>query len=282
MPFLNTLKTLTSIPGGRQSVNTLKTKSQAQLGTLAQAQQLGNPHGLANKAIQAAGSARGMHDKALGWVRGQLGYSTESIGDSSNYGPMPKTIKNQEWNTEKRNERWPIESRGQAKVAGNTSDYEMKPRENKHTIGESVSTMPDIEHFIANYVGNDAFGEPLLADRFLVAITNPKSATSENVLKNFGGPATQGEVDKITFFACRTTAFPGKEISTYQYTTHGAESDYPYIASYDNIDLSFTCSAASAIERRWFDGWMASVIDPESMSVGYKDDYSTSISIAIM
>ena len=189
MPFLNKLlpsaskrlgsvgKTLTNMPVGRQTINTLKTKSQAQLGTLAQAQQLGNPHGLANKAMQAAGSARSMHDKALGWVRGQLGYSTESIGDSSNNLPMPDTIKDQEqvrlyewW----RNQiRFPIEGKGQAEVTGNVSDFEMEPRKNNHTIGKSVSTMPDIEHFIANYVGNDAFGEPLLADRFLVAITNP-------------------------------------------------------------------------------------------------------------
>jgi hypothetical protein len=116
----------------------------------------------------------------------------------------------------------------------------------------------------------------------MVAITNPTSAYNPNVIEKFGSPTNQSTIDNITFFACRTTSLPGKEISTYQYTTHGAEHDYPYITSYDTIDMSFICSSASAIERRWFDGWMASIIDPETMSVGYKDDFSTNISIGIL
>ena len=253
-----------SIPGAGKiigkEVNDLKTKNQKGIDMLRNT-------GIAKKAINAT-------KQAEGWMREQLGYSTQSIGDVNTrpfanepYGPMPpRTHERRNFLTEppKNGFDTPGEDRSKLKGAGNKT-IEMKPQKSGHTVGISSSSMPDIEHFISNYIGNPIYGEPLLSDRFLVAITNPMSAYNPKIIEKFGGPKDQNTINDITFFACRTTSFPGKELSTYQYTTHGAESDYPYITSYDNIDMSFVCSSASAIERRWFDGWMSSVIDPETM-----------------
>ena len=46
--------------------------------------------------------------------------------------------------------------------------------------------------------------------------------------------------------------------------------------------MNFICTSGEAVEKRWFDGWMSSVIDPETMAVGYKSEFATNISIALL
>ena len=286
----NLTQIVRSIPGGSNAVNTLRTKSVKNLSQLATYGQQNSS--LVNTAIQGAGTLQSkgeeIHNKAMSWVRGKLGYSTESIGDlipmpetiPSNHIIPPATFDSHKPSYEQDGAQFPIPNRDAGNLEGEL--VEMKPVKHNHTVGAPGDGYPDIEHFISNYVGNAIYGEPMTSSRFLVLIRNPKSAKTKSILERFGGPTTQGTIDDITLFGCRSTSLPGKELQTYQYTTHGAESDYPYITSYDTMDINFTCTSAAAIEKRWFDGWMSSVIDPETMAVGYKDDFATEISIAIL
>ena len=116
------------------------------------------------------------------------------------------------------------------------------------------------------------YGEPLQTHRFTVLIHRLLA----------GIDITTNQKNDICLFACRNATFPGKTLSTYQWTTHGAEKDYPYISTYENIDLSFLCSSERALERHWFDHWMNNIINTDTMEVGYKNEYVSDIDIAML
>tara|TARA_Y100001938_G_scaffold88383_1_gene121175 strand:+ start:524 stop:1342 length:819 start_codon:yes stop_codon:yes gene_type:complete len=134
----------------------------------------------------------------------------------------------------------------------------------------------------------NTYGEPLITHSFSVLIHKTGSG-SELIDDEDWGPNTyiwntsefnNEEITKMCLFACRSATFPGKALSTYQWTTHGAEKDYPYISTYENIDLSFMCST-TAHEREFFDGWMNEIIGVNSHTVAYKDEYVCDIDIAL-
>ena len=82
----NLTKILRSIPGGRKSAKQMaKGAATTARGVISNQMRgydmipaLGS---VANVAKRATSGASNVHDKALAWARGKLGYSTESIGD---------------------------------------------------------------------------------------------------------------------------------------------------------------------------------------------------------
>ena len=147
------------------------------------------------------------------------------------------------------------------------------PHEREWVIEADINHLrysADIDRFFSSYM--NIYGEPLQTHRFTVMV--------HKILQ--GSPLSNTHRNDICLFACRNASFPGKTLSTYQWTTHGAEKDYPYISTYENIDLSFLCSSRMALERHWFDHWMNNIINTETMEVGYKKDYVSDIDIAML
>ena len=143
----------------------------------------------------------------------------------------------------------------------------------------------DVQRFIGIYLNN--YGEPLQTHRFSVMIheIQPYQKLTKADWEDIGlkHPLQFERTDRknMCLFACRGASFPGRTLSTYQWTTMGAEKDYPYISTYDNIDLTFLCSSYEAMERKFFDGWMNQIIGINSHGVGYKDDFTCDIDIAM-
>tara|TARA_Y100000593_G_scaffold93520_1_gene188647 strand:- start:5245 stop:6405 length:1161 start_codon:yes stop_codon:yes gene_type:complete len=132
---------------------------------------------------------------------------------------------------------------------------------------------------ITNYFGK--FGSPLTSDRYLVTIQHPAVLYDLNLTQHYGFTGDMSDTQLMSWFGCRTATLPGKQISTFQSSTNGAEKDYPYIIAYENIDMSFVCTSNAMLEKRWFDQWQAGIIHPEDSSVSYKADFTSKINMGI-
>ena len=266
---LNRIKN--SIPGGRTAVNNYATKNVQAISQAAAS----SDNSFVQSGVSRLNNAGENYKGAMKWARGKLGYSTEEIGSAETKKFPNVTLEIPQKNV-------PRDNLGgidpHKDLKSQLKEYTFPPTHHG-TIGDyGFTNMSGVGNFMANYLNNSAFGDPLTSNRFLVSI--PYINYDNELYKSYGAPRKELQKN-IIMFACRTASFPGRQISTYQYTTHGTENDYPYNATYENIDLTFLCTAVSAEERRWFDAWMSQVVNPETMEVGYKNDFAFDISIGI-
>ena len=122
------------------------------------------------------------------------------------------------------------------------------------------------------------FGSPVHGNRFLVGLTKPIGDDDANWFTQYG--ANDIDVWKHFKFVVQSASLPSTSISTNAVESPGPEILMPYQIAYDDIALEVLCTVGKIEqdmhglpEKRFFDAWMASVIDPYSMEIGYRESY---------
>ena len=77
---------------------------------------------------------------------------------------------------------------------------------------------------------------------------------------------------------CTGAQIPGREFSTDEITMEKQTVKMPYGFIDPDVELKFMCTNDMYI-KKMFDGWSRSVIDSETYTLGYKDDYTSDIII---
>jgi len=77
---------------------------------------------------------------------------------------------------------------------------------------------------------------------------------------------------------CQVASFPGVNVDTAELKAGGKPRKMAYGLSYDNADFAFVVSGDMR-EKKIFDYWIKTVVDPTTAAVGYYDDYIVDITI---
>ena len=81
-------------------------------------------------------------------------------------------------------------------------------------------------------------------------------------------------------FSTRAASLPSKTLSTNAVEAPGPEQKYPYNDVYDDLTITFMATQGKEHpygipEKRFFDTWMNTVVNPENMLVNYSKLYTT-------
>ncbi len=82
-------------------------------------------------------------------------------------------------------------------------------------------------------------------------------------------------------FLCQKTSIPGRNISTWEYTTVGHTQSFPYTILDTSISMDFIITNDFYI-RKMFDNWMNGIYNPNKHRVGLRDNYSTDVVIQVL
>ena len=105
------------------------------------------------------------------------------------------------------------------------------------------------------------------ANRFDVTIVPPSTLS-------FLVPVS---VRQLTY-RCETSQLPGRTFATTDRKTYGPIEKYPYLTTYNDLDLTFIVSGDMR-EKYFFDDWFEYVNPKNTNNFGYKEDYSTDLLI---
>ena len=122
------------------------------------------------------------------------------------------------------------------------------------------------------------FGSPVHGNRFLVGLSKPVGDDDADWFFQYG--AKDIDVWKHFKFVVQSASLPSTSISTNAVESPGPEVLMPYQIAFDDIALEVLCTVGKIEqdmhglpEKRFFDAWMANVIDPWSMEIGYRENY---------
>jgi hypothetical protein len=111
---------------------------------------------------------------------------------------------------------------------------------------------------LSNFLNN--IKNPAKANRFLVQISSPS-------------------LGKDTEYLCHTAQLPGRTFATLEQKTYGPIQKFPYLTTYNDLDLSFYVSAKQTNIYDDFIEWM-NVINPiDTYDFAYRKDYAAEITI---
>ena len=79
-------------------------------------------------------------------------------------------------------------------------------------------------------------------------------------------------------YRCDATNLPGRTIATTEQKTYGPIEKYPYLSTYNDIDLTFIVSGDMS-EKIFFDAWLNYVNPTQSNNFRYKTDYAVTLSV---
>lgn len=85
---------------------------------------------------------------------------------------------------------------------------------------------------------------------------------------------------KIVSLFCDSASLPGVNIATNPARTYGESREMPYEKMYDTVVFSFYVDS-DLIIKSYFEQWVDKVIDPQTRSVGYYNDYVKDIDIEV-
>lgn len=77
---------------------------------------------------------------------------------------------------------------------------------------------------------------------------------------------------------CDNANLPGRNMATLEQKTYGPIEKHPYLMTYNDIDLTFLVDDDMK-QKFLFDGWMDNINPYLNNDYGYKDEYSTTITI---
>ena len=100
---------------------------------------------------------------------------------------------------------------------------------------------------------------PARASRFLVTIDKT----------GFGGAE----------YLCHTSQLPGRTFATTEQRTYGPIEKFPYLATYNDLDLTFYVDSKSNNIHKNFIDWMNEINPISTNDFAYRSDYSTTIHI---
>jgi hypothetical protein len=127
----------------------------------------------------------------------------------------------------------------------------------------------DLINFIA-LVKNDGLSK---ASHFDVDIFKPKAFDNE------AGNALFNEFSHLTML-CESTVLPGVMLGQTVYETFGEQRKIVTSKQFNDISLTFICDI-NLVSRRFFEAWTEYVIDPTTRTMGYYDDFTTTMTIGI-
>ena len=94
-------------------------------------------------------------------------------------------------------------------------------------------------------------------------------------------PPGQNSGDRTISLMCNVSELPGRAIHTVENRHYNNPFRLPYAAQYNNINFSFV-NTNGLPEREFFETWQEKVIDPTSGLIGFRDDFTGTIKIAVL
>ena len=79
-------------------------------------------------------------------------------------------------------------------------------------------------------------------------------------------------------YRCENANLPGRTLATTEQRTYGPIEKYPYLSTYNDIDLTFIVDDDMS-QKLFFDGWLNYINPQYSNNLRYKGDYATIITI---
>jgi len=127
--------------------------------------------------------------------------------------------------------------------------------------------MPSINDFKQSFKGDIA-----RQNRFLVFIPTPvKFLTDINL-------AGQFDVTRNLVFRCENAQLPGKTLATTEQRIYGPIEKHPYLATYNDIDLTFIVDDDMQ-QKNFFDDWLNFINPTSTNDFRYRQDYETIITV---
>jgi len=103
---------------------------------------------------------------------------------------------------------------------------------------------------------------------------------NQNWAEWFGQKDALETANKLMFY-CHKAEIPGMTYQTEDNRYYGSQFKVPYMPQYNDIDLEFYVGD-DMFERWFFEGWMNSIMDPQTQDFNYVGEYSTNIDIIQM
>lgn len=102
-------------------------------------------------------------------------------------------------------------------------------------------------------------------------LANPTTAFQFGILR-----AARLRSDRHLDIYCEEAELPGRSFATSEVRHYGPHFTIPYQPVYNSITLSFYVND-DMLERRFFDAWQNSVMNPFTKDMNFFDDYTTDI-----
>lgn len=83
---------------------------------------------------------------------------------------------------------------------------------------------------------------------------------------------------RILTYRCENAQLPGRTFATTEQKTYGPIEKYPYLTTYNDLDLTFIVSD-DMVEKYIFDSWLEKINPARTNNFAYKSDYSTLITV---
>ena len=84
--------------------------------------------------------------------------------------------------------------------------------------------------------------------------------------------------DRSLLYRCENAQLPGKTIATTEQRTYGPVEKFPYLMTYNDLDLTFMITDDMK-QKYFFDKWFELVNPASTNNFGYKSDYSADLLI---
>ena len=79
-------------------------------------------------------------------------------------------------------------------------------------------------------------------------------------------------------YRCETANLPGRTLATMEQKTYGPVEKYPYLSTYNDIDLTFIVDDDMQ-EKVLFDAWLNYINPTYNYNMRYKENYATTLTI---
>ena len=121
------------------------------------------------------------------------------------------------------------------------------------------------------------------SNRFNVMFTPPTmslgSRNSNTLVGSLASGDTGGAADSRDIaLLCESVSIPSRAISTLDYVSDRQSNKFPYTHIDEDVQMSFILTNDYYV-KRVFDSWLSSIIDVNDYAIGYKNDYSTDVTI---
>ena len=108
-------------------------------------------------------------------------------------------------------------------------------------------------------------GDPAPVNRFQVVISTP------------GGVDVREDVTPDLTLLCEQAELPGKSMLTVEDKLYGPVRKVAYGQMFIDTTMTFICTGNGWREKKYFDDWQNSIVDPELFDASYYEDYTATI-----
>lgn len=124
-------------------------------------------------------------------------------------------------------------------------------------------------------------------NRFNVIFTPPKQSLLNLNPEVLVGQLASGDTPSVRSLIndprdiamlCESVSIPGRSISTIDYQSDRQSNKFPNTLIDSDIDMTWILTNDYYM-KTMFDGWLSSIIDMDTYTLGYKNDYSTDVII---